>query len=316
MSKINVVLADTNRDYCEALCEYILENAREKIQLTTFSKKEMLEDYLEKRADEVDILLAESEFIDEKYKEQVKSYAVLSEKAQNNSSDDRWINKFQKGEKIVEQLLNIHKNNNLIGRNDEITDTKIYAVYSPFSCASQREMTINIGKILSENKNKVLILPLNTLLKNKAFDSIDGKGLSNIIYYIKTKQDLNKIKRYFVSDNENNIEFIPPFQNFLEYYELQELEIATLIDYVCELREYDYIVADLTSDFGPVNRKILLSADKTFVPYAERLEEEVDKFKEDLKSDIDNKEIIEKMEFVHEKQQIKETIYKLEAANA
>ncbi|HCC07673.1 MAG TPA: hypothetical protein DEP72_05890 [Clostridiales bacterium] len=307
MNRLNIVVADIDKEYREALVEYIMENENERIQVASFSNKELLENYVVSNGSKIDILVVDVSFISEKVLMRVKNYVILSEKVMK----DELINydcifKYQSGKTIIDMIFECYYTNpNNIMQSDS-KKNNIYAVCSVCDNQLKTEAAMNICKSYVQKGKKVLYVSLDSFALVELYNQSSNKGLSNILFELKDKESIEKIRQYITKDKQSNIDFIAPFQNFLEYYDLTSEEVNKIVSSLCELIEYDCIVLELALDFGLVTRKVLGQVDKSVMIYNAINQEKVDKFKKNLEQDHITRELLKGMAFFSEKAQLAE----------
>ncbi|HAN10661.1 MAG TPA: hypothetical protein DCP90_08640 [Clostridiales bacterium] len=313
MNILNIVVADIDKEYRESLVEYMMENENERIQVVSFSNKELLENYVLSKGSKIDMLVADVSFMNERVLMGIKNYVILTEK----NIKDELINydcifKYQSGKTIVNMIFDYYYASTDNSKQSDSKKSNIYAVYSICDSKLKTEGAMNTCMSYLEKGKKVLYVSFDSFALVDIYNKNSEKGLSNILFELKDKENIEKIREYITKDREKDIDFLAPFQNFLEYYELTSKDVNKIINILYELTEYDCIVIELALDFGEVTRTVLERADEKFMIYNATNQEKMNKFKNDLKQDNKSRELLKSMEFISEKAQLANIIERVE----
>jgi hypothetical protein len=120
MTRLRLIIADTDETYVESLVGYFMLNYSQKFQVSSFTNKEYLIEYLSDENNKIDILLIESNlFSNEIPKENIATIIqLIEERTGSESNGCSTICKYQQGDKIVSDIFNIYAQK----ENEEVID--------------------------------------------------------------------------------------------------------------------------------------------------------------------------------------------------
>ncbi|HBY19569.1 MAG: hypothetical protein A2Y24_03560 [Clostridiales bacterium GWE2_32_10] len=309
MDRLNIVLADKHKAYREALAGYIMEMENERIKIVSFSNQELLENYIIANTGNIDMIVAEVDFMNETVLTRVPNFVILSEtEVIEDIINYEYIFKYQLGEKIVAKILDVYYSDPRNNKARSNKDTNVYAIYSIGDTTAKTNLSLDMCKSLAREGKRVFYLSFDSLSDIDIHKEVEKKGLSNILLDLKTRIILEKIKEYISKNKEDSIDFFVPFQNFLEYYELGGEDAEKIVNALKELKEYDYIVVELGMDFGIVTSTVLKQADRKFVIYGEDSKGKAVRLKNDLELDTEKRELTKNMELISETMRAEEAL--------
>ncbi|MTI47474.1 MAG: hypothetical protein FH761_06515 [Firmicutes bacterium] len=273
MSKFNLVIADSEEAYVDALSNYIVCNYPEKFNIVTFTEKKLLIDYIDKSNGIRNIILFSNEFYCEEFysQEDLILINLVENSKKNKDSNINSIYKYQVGNKIVKNIFNIIAEGNLelSNINDSFENkTKVISVFSPNGGAGKTSIAVGSSMIASDRGKKVFYLNLETLQSTPLFFNCDSAtSFSEVIYYMKEKKKNLSIKIEAIAnrDSINKIHFFAPPESSIDLKSSSVEEITLLLEKLKDLSQYDVIVIDMSSDLNDQNLSILAESNEIFL---------------------------------------------------
>ncbi len=251
MSKLNLIVADTDVSYLKGVVGYIADKYSGRFKVSSFSDSSSLKDYIGGNNGKADILLVSPELYYEGLGEKgITLVAVLSAgRLPGEYKKCEVINKFQLGDNLVGNILNLfsEKNTDILMQNGE-KSAKIIAVYSPTGGSGKTSVAYGCSLKCAQKGQKVFYLNLEDTPSTPLFFESKGKyNLSHIFYYLKAKnKNLSlKIEGTRMEDASSGIHyFIPPVSR-LELLDMQPQEYSSLLKQLRQMDYYDVVFVDM-----------------------------------------------------------------------
>jgi hypothetical protein len=200
--KKRIVFFDSDAVYAARFLEYFNNKKEFGYELTVFTKKENLDNYLQDNRIEV-LLLGPQEAFEEALRDKVRHYYRLMESRENHNAGQQGIYKYQSVEKIIEEILAdcLRKQDMLLEENSR-KSIVIHTVFSPVPAAWDNFFAWSLACQLSRRK-KVLFIPLEQLpVTELSFLKYNREGLTEFIYYLKGNSNyMQKLKELLNYDS-------------------------------------------------------------------------------------------------------------------
>lgn len=268
MARLKLIIADTDETYIESIADYLMLNYSQKFQVSSFTDKQCLIEYLS-GDNKVDILLIESSlYSDDIPRANIDNVILLTpEKAPSATEDYYTICKYQKGDKIVSDIFNIYAQK---GEGEQLSvtgdkNTKLIAVYSPIGGAGKTTIATSCAIQCAQRRLKVFYLNLEDFQSTPLFCDCKGDyNLSNILYYLKDKSNnlQLRIEGTKLIDSEYNLHYFAPPESLLDLQDSKPEELRTLLDEFRSMGQYDIVFVDMSSSFDDRNIAILEACDE------------------------------------------------------
>ncbi len=274
MSKLNLVIADTDRYYVEGLAGYLSCRQPHRFQATCFTEESYLTDYLYEPDTVVDILLVSPEMYHLSLPTEGLNTVIMLSPGRHIEEYENCevINKYQTGDKLVGNILRIYseKNPGETHISSASKDTKVIGVFSPNGGAGKTSIALGTALYCAQRGKKVFYLSLESIQSTPAFFSCDsGQGLSNIFFFLResSKNIRLKIEGIRNIDIESGIHFFDPPEITLELEEMSPDEIAFLIGQIKHTDCYDCVMVDLSSELNSRNIAALGACDQIMMVF-------------------------------------------------
>lgn len=273
MAKINLIIAETDSAYLKGLVNYISNNFEDTFRITCFTKIEYLEKYISSDRS-MDILLIKSDMYYENLaRNSIRSIVILSEST-NVSEFNGFpvVKKYQPGERICKEILNIYYNNNPDAARDEEArkpEGSIITLYSPVGGIGKSTIAIETAMRLSQGNKEVLYLNLEDLQSTLVFFECNtNKNMSDMLYFVKERdENFRKIlKDIVIKDEDAGFSYFAPVDSILDIEDIKPDDIKFMLNKLLEINVYNYIIIDLSSTFNINYKTIFEMSSKVIVP--------------------------------------------------
>ncbi|MDF2943155.1 MAG: hypothetical protein K0S01_2013 [Herbinix sp.] len=190
MEKIFAIY-DSDLIYATRFMEYFKKKKEFNFEISAFTKKESLEEFLQFHQIEI-LLLGEQASPDDLPIEKIKYiYQFTDDPNEEKRIDQPLIFKYQSVEVIMAEVFNNYiKRENVSQLKSNSKTTKIISIYSPISGIEKLAFAWSLSILLSEQK-KVLFVPMDLLpVQLLSFVNNTNQFLSEFIYYLKENSNI------------------------------------------------------------------------------------------------------------------------------
>lgn len=269
MTRLKLIIADTDETYVESMAGYLMINYSQKFQVSSFTDKQCLIEYLADEGNSIDILLLESSmYSDEIPRKNIENLILLTaNKVDSGDNDYFTICKYQQGDKIVSDIFNIYAQKD-DGDAVSVTGekkTKLVAVYSPIGGAGKTTIATSCAIQCAQKGHKIFYLNLEDFQSTPLFCDCKGEhNLSNILFYLKDKsKNLQlRIEGAKLIDTEYNLHYFCPPESLLDLQDSKPEELKTLLEEFRVMGQYDIVFVDMSSSFDDRNIAVLDACDE------------------------------------------------------
>lgn len=276
MAVIHLVIADGDQAYLDSVVDFIYSKYNNRFYVQSFSNENTFYDFFGK-ADKIDILLMSPDFYSDDLKlEKVVAPIVLSAGIlPKDIKNCEIINKYQMGDKLVSNILNIfsEKSNYEFIAGDGKKKTRLITFYSPCGGAGTSTLAAGVSAKCARSGQGAFYLNLERFPTTKVyFDAYGGgESLSNILFFLKeNNKNLSlKIEGSRSIDGTTGVHYFLPPENIFDFDELTSDEIIRLIGQLRTMECYDVVVADVGTVLNDVSISLLEESDLVFcvLPY-------------------------------------------------
>lgn len=267
MRKLTIVLADTDEDYLMPLELKFIQGFGENADIIVITEREYLNYYFSSPRN-IDILLISDELYSREFeKHNITNMFVLSERVEQTSTGDMNVGviyKYTSVKEIFNEVYNSSTSESLKEINEKNALTKVIMVYSPIGGAGKTTIATGISAALAKSFKKVLYLSteslqsFNVLLKNKEFvNGSFGKELA--INSASLLAALQKEIRTEIFD------YVLPLKEVASSLNITMKNYKYLIEKIKEIKIYDYIVVDASSEFNDDKSMLMSLCDKVII---------------------------------------------------
>ncbi len=267
MIRIKVAILDADSTYVERLATAFNTNYQDKIEVYSFSDKNLALDAIDKN--NIEVLIASERF--EISAIEISSKCAFAYFTEINSVEtvngEKAICKYQKVDLIYKEILAIfsEKSNYSVSINgDAANRTPIKAFIAFAGGVGTSTVAVAYATRCSNQGKKVFYLNLEEFGGAGLLLSGDGNmNLSDVIYSVKGRKSNLALKiESAVKRNHNGVCYIDSANLPLDVAELNEDDVLTLIDTIVSMREYDELILDFDFNINKLSKEILLKSDE------------------------------------------------------
>lgn len=272
MAKINIVIADSDELYLNHLTNYLIEHINT-FDVCSFTTKESLIRYIGDKSNKVDIIAFTEDLMDGTISiANAPVKILLSDGSFSDIEDFEKVNKYQKAEKFVNDILMIYAEKT--GRVEAVStgdkETKLVGFFSPVGGCGKTTLALATACALGVQGKRVFYLNAERLnsTHNVLNEAPEG-SLSDLYLSVKTKGaniGLRIIANKY-NDVNANISYINPAESSLEINELTMSEFEKMLKEFEQLGEFDVVIVDFDSEFSKDKIELLSCMDKIIIPF-------------------------------------------------
>lgn len=255
---------DSDTMYATRFMEYFRLKKDFNFEITAFTKKESLEDFLKHQIIEI-LLCGDGITPDMVPKDSIKYIYELSEHPKGNQdSDCPCIFRYQSAQKIMsELLLDYSRKENRTEYKYENEKFVIYSIFTPIPDATKMMFAWSLAHLLSETK-KVLFIPLDSLpAPILIMEEGSNHGLSEFIYYLKDNNPNIILKMNSLLHNIANISYLSGLTQGLDLFSVSSEEVCRWIDELNGQMDYDAIIFYI-NHYSETMVELMKQSDKVF----------------------------------------------------
>lgn len=269
MSRLNIVIAHEDEEYIESLSGFLVAKYSQAFQVSSFSRKEPLEMFLEKNDHKIDLLLASRNLLNDcKHLENIEVTAAFND-GQSSCQIDGFerIGMYQHGDMLVKRIMEIlsRENQNCHIEFSKSRSTTVVAVYSPSGGAGKTFVAVNLCIQCAKKGMSVFYLNLESIQSPLPFPGNNSEdNLSHILFHVKErKENLTlKIEGAKCIDTVYGIHYFMPPYSSLEMDEVIPDDLFYLIQQIKQTYTYDIVFIDMTSIFDNKTVALLKESDE------------------------------------------------------
>lgn len=271
MTKINLVILDTDLNYLNRFINYMNQEYGDKFELSAFSKVEVFLEYLAESR--VDIVLAADGIA--LPREAVSDKIIILKFTEKNIGYEKnTIFKYQKAELLYKEIISAYAEvygSGIINMSD-LDGTKVLAFLAYGTGSGTSTIAAASAMRLAAGGNRVLFLDLQTFSTVDQVLCGEGRmGLSDLLFAIMSKKGDIALKiESTVKVDSSGVFYFSSFRNTMERSEITGERMKELITALRSVGTYDYLIMDLDYSFredleealGSANGIILVSDGK------------------------------------------------------
>lgn len=267
MEKIYVVAAIEDLQYQKAFHTYIRESDYHSKLIVRFcSSKAHVEELLASGEPAHIVLATEALMPVILNQEEGKcAYILLAEDGAREATEPA-LQMYQPLNQLLEQALKYYAklNPNATQKFQRDRKTKIAAFYSSVGGSGKTATALAVAHQLSQRHLATLYLNMEAVCGNPlhAGRKIE-EGISNLLYYMRNNEKQLSVRFESLRQHHEalNIDYLTGPSNVRDLLELTETDAKRLLQVLCQLGRYDYIVVDMDSSVDERNLGILQESD-------------------------------------------------------
>lgn len=250
MSRLNMVIADSDMAYTERLSAWFMSNYPNRLNLEIYTQKELLLDCLTNNEIYPDIILISSKLMpSDKSSLSCETVIILCDSSTPNEFEQCYcINKYQPADKLFNQIIDYYYEM----REDAVhiirgnSKTRIINIFSPQGNSGKTTISAIFARELARLGFKTLYISFRSINCTNILPLTENtqNNFSKLIYYIKqNSSNLSiKISTLVSYDQETSLSYLLTPDSCLELDELNPQDISKLLLEITASGIYDYIV--------------------------------------------------------------------------
>lgn len=269
MARLELVIADEDKDYANRLCAYIRTSFKQTFIVEVLNEKSRLQDYLHdgKRGKAIYLISPGFQCYMRGRENDIGAVIILSPYRDNLPGTWRYpsLYKYQRVDLIIKGIMKLLCGFETVKYEslERPNKPKVVAVYSAAGGTGKTTIATALSIQASWEGNKVLYLNLEDISSSPFFLGCEDEyTLSGILYFLRaedTKAAL-RIEGAVCCDPLYQVCFFNTLGSIIEFREEWSKEISILLE---ELKKgsYDYILIDLSNGISETNLAVLYSCD-------------------------------------------------------
>lgn len=261
MAKFNVVIADCDEGYADALSKYLSSWRENDFNVISFTKEELLRKYLDSEI--ADVLLISPQLMAENLNLSHVQVTIINtpDRIPESLMGYPNINKYQPGDILARELIRIFSENS----NDEIiiknnrSGSVITGVYSPIGGIGKTTVSVGLAMQYALKGEKTLFISLEELASyTSLLNCNSSNNFSDLLYFMKQKNKnlMLKIEGLKNCDSHSGLYYFSPSSCYKDMQEVTSDEWLELIGYIKNNSAYDRIILDFDSTLNNKNMEL------------------------------------------------------------
>ncbi len=244
--KGKVILYDSEEEYTDLMSDFLRKHKDVPWEIVAFTKRE---DLLREERDGVELLvMAESDYFEEIAESFSAKRVVLSESGLAKWKDVYYVDKYQAADEVFRVLLGIYMDVSdapmlhIPGHRD----TVFIGNYSPARHVYQTSFALTMSQLLAK-EHRTLYLNFEHFAGVEELMCPAGMmDLADLLYFLNAEEDRFRLRLKSMVRHIGALDYVPPMKVGENLLSVTATEWATLLKRLKALREYDYVILDLS----------------------------------------------------------------------
>ena len=246
MKKNILILYDSETEYTTLMGEYLGKQKNIPWDIHCYTE---IGNLLEHETNPVSMLVvAEGSFSEELQKLSAEKTVLLNESGLVKWGQYPNINKYQKAEAVLRELLEIyaeiatmpliHLKNN--------ARTVFWGFYSPIRRCLQTSLSLTLAHLLARS-HSVLFLSLEQFSGvGDGLENDRGRDLTDVLYFLGTDTEKFPLRLQSMIHHREGVDYLPTIRYGQNLLTVSPGEWLLLMEKIGDLKEYDYVLMDLS----------------------------------------------------------------------
>lgn len=240
-----LALCDGEEEYAHLMSEFLKKQKNLPWVLHTYTDVKSL---LEEKDTIRMLVVAESVYTEELKRLKPERLILLNESGILREGQLHNINKYQKAEEVLRELLEIYVE--IAGQPmpglQTCSHTKFIGIYSPVRRCMQTSFALTMGELLAR-EHQVLYLNFEHYAGDTELLQLEpARDLADMLYFMTTQQDKFALHLQIVLRHRGKLDFIPPMKSGQNLLSITGEEWQNFMRKLGETGQYDYIIMDLS----------------------------------------------------------------------
>lgn len=248
MTKIKLIIADTDEKYLNRLSDYIAFHYADQFEIGIFTEPDMLPQFI--AANSFHCLIATREFLKPLEKTEIKgAFLLLYDGGElPEQCDVKYVSKYQNIENIIKEIKTVSADKiGFVPHNDsDGREMKIYLAESIAGGTGTTTVAIAFARYLVRRGMKVLYLNLETVgYVGSVFPQNGTHSFSDALYLLKSQKGNLELKiDGIVQKDASGVDYIEPCRMAMDLQSMKDTDINLLLDVLAKSGKYDYVIID------------------------------------------------------------------------
>lgn len=273
MARLNVVIADDDKQYINRLVGYITEK-NNNFNISCFTEKGSLLKYITGQTNKIHILIfSEKMYSEELRNNRIDLMLVLDNGIGCGLPGIKKINKYQSATEFINTILMEYSETTgdmSSIKNDMVETSRIIGVYSPVGGCGKTTIAIMLSKGIAAYGKKVLYLNYEGVSSvAQVFKGTGRHNMSEVFLAAKTRKAnvALKVMQCKETDAESGIDFISSPECATEYGEMLPNELRRIVADIKTAEQYDFVVVDMNSGYNNDVIEVMEECDRLLIPF-------------------------------------------------
>ena len=242
-----LVLCDAEEEYAQLMTDYLKKQRDLPWELHTYTNMEELMG--KERGMQIAVLVAaESVFCEEIKTLQPGCIVIL-----NESGVLRWpqlcnVNKYQRAENVMKELLEIYMSNTeellpLLIRSGQ---TKFVGIYSPVRRCLQTSFALTLSQLLAQKHTTLYLNFEHYAGITELLPDLQTRDMADLLYFLSAEGSRFRLRFQTILQKKGKLDYIPPMKAGQNLLTVTAEEWLNLLHKIQEYGEYEYVVLDLS----------------------------------------------------------------------
>lgn len=266
MSKLSILLADTDEKYLIPLELKLIEGFQNEADLTVITEPGFLKEYFSVPR-HIDVFIINEELYAKEFeKHDIVNTFLLTEQDEGGETGSIAVTKIYKYTSVKEIYAEIV--NNIKSKDPDAVNkrnqTRVVTIYSPIGGIGKTTLSMGISAVLSQKYRKVLYINTDCLQTFQFLLSDEEYVETGFERHLSTQN--GHIMDYFNLCVKNEMfDYLPPFHQTLSSLDIQMDDFLYLVEAVKSAKKYDDIILDTSSDFTADKAKLMSCSDSVIL---------------------------------------------------
>lgn len=242
-----LVLCDQEEEYAQLMTEFMQTHREFPWSVRTYTDVEEL--MCKEKDCRIDVMAVS----ESTYHQKLAALRPLRTVILNESGRMKWkefvnIDKYQRAQDVLQSILEVYL---------EIADvmpmpvpgqgnTKFIGLYSPVRRCMQTTFALTLSQMLAK-KHRTLYLNFEHYVGiSKLAAEVGARDMADLLYFLMAENDKFRLRLQTIVRHCGNLDYVPPMKSGQNLIEVSSGDWRRLFQKINELKEYDYVVMDLS----------------------------------------------------------------------
>lgn len=247
MTKIKLIIADTDERYLNRLSDYIAFHYADQFEISVFSEPALLSGFL--ATNSVHCLLATGEFLEALKDTELKTAFLLLYEGGDfpEKCDVNYVLKYQNVENILREIKTVSADKiGFVPSNASSGGMKLYLAESVAGGTGTTTVAVAFSRFLVHKGKRVLYLNLEPFGSvGNIFRQNGEHDFSDVLYLLKSQKGNLELKiDGIIQKDAAGVDYIAPCRMAMDLQSLKAADMELLLDVLEQSGRYEYVIID------------------------------------------------------------------------